>query len=259
MLDIIAGPNPEDAPAINLQLPAAKQKKLSEFRVLAWFDDPLCTIDTEIRTNYQHVVDSLREHGAKVTVAAPQGVALKDYFAVYLNLLGSVMGTSNSPPQRRVMGMVAPLFKRLETTFNLAPLFDNFLVGVAQSHAEWLKYNEKRLRLKRKFLAATADYDVILTPITPTLAIKHQQKLPMPLRSLRINGQQRNYMEHLIWISPATLLGLPAVSAPVGVSKEQLPINIQIIAPPYHDKTAIRFASLLEKSYGGFNIPNGYA
>lgn len=257
VLDTVCGPLPDKADALHIRLPAARQKKLSEFRVLAWFDDPLCTIDSEIRTNYQHLVDTLREQGVSVQVSGPNSIQLKDIFALYLNLLGSVMGTSNAPRERRLMGWVSPLVKRLERRLNLAPMLNHFLAGASQSHVEWLKHHEKRLRLAQKFTQATQDFDVVLMPITPTTAIPHQQKLPMPLRSLMINGQLRNYMEHLIWISPATLFGFPAVSAPVGISKSQLPINVQIMARPYHDKTAIRFAALLEKVYGGFNKPHG--
>jgi amidase len=61
-----------------------------------------------------------------------------------------------------------------------------------------------------------------------------------------------------MWIAPATLMGLPATSAPVGETKEGLPVNVQIIGAEYQDKTTIRFASLLEKSLRGFKQPPNY-
>jgi amidase len=58
-----------------------------------------------------------------------------------------------------------------------------------------------------------------------------------------------------MWIAPATLMGLPATSAPVGTTREGLPVNVQIIGAKYQDKTTIGFAGLLEKSLRGFKQP----
>lgn len=258
LLDVIVGPAPEYADGISIKLPAAKQKKLSEFKVLAWFDDELSILDNGMRAEYQKLVNLLKAQGASVTTGAPPNQSLSDFYALYMNLLGSVMGASNKKPQQQILGLVSPLLKRIEDRFNLAPHLNQFLEGISQGHVDWLKKNEKRLRVKQQFLELFNDYDVILTPITPTAAIPHQHKPAMPLRSITVNGKKRSYTEHLIWISPATLMGLPAVSAPVAMTNDHLPINVQIIAKPYHDKTAIRFASLLEKKMGGFAVPPGY-
>ena len=258
LLDVIVGPAPEQAEGISIKLPPAKQKKLSDFKVLAWFDDELSTLDSEMRAEYQKLINVLKEQGASVSIGAPPKQSLADFYALYMNLLGSVMGASNKKPQRQILGLVSPLLKRMEDRFNLAPHLNQFLEGISQGHVDWLKKNEKRLRVKQRFLELFKEYDVILTPITPTAAIPHQHKPAMPLRSISVNGQKRSYTEHLIWISPATLMGLPAVSAPIAISSDNLPINVQIIAKSYHDKTAIRFASLLEKKIGGFTTPPGY-
>ena len=46
--------------------------------------------------------------------------------------------------------------------------------------------------------------------------------------------------------------------APIGLTPQGLPVGVQIIARHYGDMTAIRFAELLEKEYGGFVPPPGY-
>jgi Asp-tRNA(Asn)/Glu-tRNA(Gln) amidotransferase A subunit family amidase len=40
-------------------------------------------------------------------------------------------------------------------------------------------------------------------------------------------------------------------AAPIGFSKEGLPIGVQIIGPQYHDRTCIAFAGLLEREFQG--------
>lgn len=92
------------------------------------------------------------------------------------------------------------------------------------------------------------DFDVLLTPITPTTAIRHDHSQPVFKRRITVAGQPRAYMDQFCWIALATLLGLPATSVPVGVSADGLPYNIQVIGAPGRDLTTLKFASLLEKA-----------
>jgi amidase len=227
-------------------------------RVLAWFDDPLCVIDHEMRDQYRALVTQLREQGVQVDEGAPKGMSLAQFYEPYLNLLGSVIGSSHKTLERQLMNWASPLVHKLGSRFKFPPLVENYLKGVGQSHVDWLRTNEVRLRLLEKVRPVFDQYDVILAPITPTTAIEHLHKPEMPLRKIRVNGEMRSYMEHLMWISMATLLGLPATSAPVNRSRNGLPINVQIIGGPYQDKLTIKFASLMSQLTGGFVVPPGY-
>jgi len=65
--------------------------------------------------------------------------------------------------------------------------------------------------------------------------------------------------ELLFWIGFATLAGLPATVAPVGLTSTGLPVGIQIIGPYLEDATSINIAGLLENVVGGFvQAPNFY-
>jgi amidase len=61
------------------------------------------------------------------------------------------------------------------------------------------------------------------------------------------------------WISTASLSGLPATVAPIGLTDEGLPVGIQILAPMWEDATSIEFAALLSDVTGGFVAPPSYA
>lgn len=258
MLDVLVGANPSQALGWQVKLPSCKQKSLKEMRVLAWFDDPLCVIDQEMRGHYASLVTQLRDAGAQVDEGVPLGMHLEQFYAPYLNLLGSVVGLSQKPAERLLMLWASPLMKKLGARFKLPPLIEHYAQGAGQSHASWVRENEIRMRLIEKIRPVFDQYDVILAPITPTTAIKHLQKPELPFRKIKVNGEMRSYMEHLMWISMATLLGLPATSAPITRSREGLPINVQIIAGPYQDKLSIKFASLMTKLTGGFSKPFGY-
>jgi Asp-tRNA(Asn)/Glu-tRNA(Gln) amidotransferase A subunit family amidase len=62
-----------------------------------------------------------------------------------------------------------------------------------------------------------------------------------------------------VWADPATTCGLPATAAPIDHTAGNLPVGIQIIGPFLEDRTTIAFAELIEREFGGFVPPPGYA
>jgi len=258
MLDIISGPTPLMTDAWQLNLPEPKQKNLSDFKVLMWLDDPLCPIDDELRPAYLKLKSHLEAQGVQVTLGEPDGLTLNSFFPTYMSLLGAVLGSSLKGKQRIATKVFGTLAKYFGKYIGASASGEDFLLGMVQPHADWIRSNEKRHHLAQAFGKLYEKYDVILTPVTMTAAFEHQQVGPVHLRKLDVNGEQRNYSDMFMWIAPATLLGLPATSAPVGQTSGGLPVNIQIIGNVYEDKTTLHFASLLEKSMGGFKNPPKY-
>jgi len=258
VLDVVAGPSPLMEPGWQLKLPAPKQKKIEDFRVLLWIDDPLCPIDRQMSSLYLQLKSALETAGVKVDVGSPLGMGLDYFYPTYLNLMGSAMGAAQKKMERRVMGLAAPLLEKLGGYLDAPKRFENFLKGAAQSHVDWMRINEKRLRMRQKFQSVFDQYDVILMPPALTTAIRHQHEPELPLRKIWVNGEKRNYADMLMWISPATLMGLPSTSAPIGKTTEGLPVNVQIMGAPYQDKATIKFAGMMAKVMGGFVVPPGY-
>ena len=54
------------------------------------------------------------------------------------------------------------------------------------------------------------------------------------------------------------MTGLPATTAPVGLTRAGLPVGIQIIGPYLEDATPIDLAGRLADVLGGFRPPQGY-
>ncbi len=94
-----------------------------------------------------------------------------------------------------------------------------------------------------------------LDPKPPVAAIEHQQVEPQPMRTIDVNGQPRNYMELMGWVSLATLSLYPATAAPVGRTDAGLPVGVQIMGPYLEDRTSIDFAARLGELLGGFEPP----
>ena len=73
-----------------------------------------------------------------------------------------------------------------------------------------------------------------------------------------INGKPFTHGHQLFWSGYSGVSYLPATIAPIGFSKQGLPIGVQIVGPHFGDRTTIHFAKLLEAEYQGFVPPPAY-
>ena len=95
--------------------------------------------------------------------------------------------------------------------------------------------------LVRGFLAS---YDVVLAPVTVGPAPLHgcTPGTDVPLESYDVFNLTHTY----------SVAGLPVAVVPVGID-EALPIGIQIVANPFHDRVALAVAAMLEGRRGGLS------
>jgi amidase len=96
-------------------------------------------------------------------------------------------------------------------------------------------------------------FDVVLLPAFGTAAFDHMQGGFEAM--IAINGKPSPYGVQGAWSSMAGVANLPSTAAPVGKTKNGLPIGLQIIGPYLEDRTTIQFARLLAKEVGGFTPP----
>jgi amidase len=253
-LDVIAGPDTLVRDGWSLDLPPPRADRLSEFRVGYWLDDPLCPIDASVRDELEATIEALRPRVKLVDVG--ELLRLDRIVPLYVRLLLGVIGGDMPLPLRtmgRILSPVYALADRLGIQTDLVT--KNAVRGMLQSHADWNRANEGRTKLRWQCHELFKNIDVLLTPIVPVTAFRHQTGGNPLSRRLTVNGEKRPYMDHLCWAALASAAFLPATSAPVGVTPEGLPINVQIVGPFLGDKTTIRFAELLADVRGGFQPP----
>jgi amidase len=104
-----------------------------------------------------------------------------------------------------------------------------------------------------------ATHDAFLMPTAFVPAFPHDQSSNMLDRLLSTPAGPRSYLDLAFWISFATLTGLPATTAPVGLTRGNLPVGIQIVGPYLEDATPIDIAGRLADVLGGFRPPPGFA
>jgi aspartyl-tRNA(Asn)/glutamyl-tRNA(Gln) amidotransferase subunit A len=92
-----------------------------------------------------------------------------------------------------------------------------------------------RTLITRDFTAAFENFDVLVSPTTPTVAF--------PLGA-RVDDPLAMYAADLCTL-PSSLAGIPAISVPCGLS-EGLPVGFQIIAPALADDRCYQVAAALE-------------
>ncbi|MFD1545019.1 amidase family protein [Nonomuraea guangzhouensis] len=104
-----------------------------------------------------------------------------------------------------------------------------------------IEHETRRMAARQAWNDHFADVDVFLCPTTATPAIRP--------------GDGTDVERMPFWITHASLPGLPAVDAPIGITPGGLPLSAQIVGPLYEDDTAITFAELLSEIAGGYTQP----
>ena len=97
-----------------------------------------------------------------------------------------------------------------------------------------------RTLIVRDYEAAFANYDVLVSPTSPTTAFKIGEKTGDPL-AMYLND---------VFTIPANLAGVPAISVPCGLDESGLPIGLQFTAPVLGESALLRAANAFEQDLG---------
>ena len=255
-LDIIAGPDPVEAPGWRLDLAAPRGKTLADYRIAVMFDDPNCEVDREVQDILQRLVDFLAGQGGRVSDRARPDIDTAELHAVYIKLL-------RAATSRR---LTEEVFRRnVEVAHGLDPAdhsyFAHMMRGITLTHRGWLAGNEERHRLRLKWSEFFRDYDLLLCPVAAGAAYPHDHDHEGERwkRMIQINGNPAPTINDLFWAGLSGLVYLPATVAPAGLTATGLPVGVQIVGPQYGDRSCLAFAGLLERAYRGFVPPPGFA
>lgn len=249
-LDILAGPNDEEAPGWKLDLPAPRHDDLRDFRVAAWLDDPRCPVDRRIQVALQGLAGQLTAEGLRIDEQARPGFTLGEAFDVYYRLLAGTMG----------VGLPDGLYQRLRESAEQGAANDDgyrlrFARGATQSHADWLRSHERRMHMRQAWARFFEHHDVLLCPVVQTLPFTHRHQPAPDQRVLTVNGKDQPYMDILVWAGLAGAVYLPAATVPIGVTDDGLPLAVQVIGPYLEDRTVLAFAGHLQAMLGAMPYP----
>ena len=116
-------------------------------------------------------------------------------------------------------------------------ILGTYVLSSGYYDAYYKKAQQVRTLVMNKFDKAFEKYDVILTPTSPTVAFDIGSKSNNPLEM---------YLADICTVS-VNIAGLPGISIPCGVDKENMPIGMQLIGNKFQEEAILNVAYTFEQ------------
>ncbi len=118
-------------------------------------------------------------------------------------------------------------------------MLGTYVLSSGYYDAYYLKAQKLRGLIKQDFDDIFKKVDILIAPTTPTEAFGIGEKVGNPLQM---------YLSDIFTI-PANLAAIPAISIPGGISKNGLPLGLQIMADVFREDNIFKCASAFEKEF----------
>jgi Asp-tRNA(Asn)/Glu-tRNA(Gln) amidotransferase A subunit family amidase len=106
-----------------------------------------------------------------------------------------------------------------------------------------------RDRMRASLVRQMADVSAILMPVCGVPAFTHRQ------RQWEMDGKSVGLFQAMMPAVIANVLGLPAVTVPMGLTEDGLPVGVQLMGRPYEDELLLDLAVRLEEARGPWTGP----
>jgi aspartyl-tRNA(Asn)/glutamyl-tRNA(Gln) amidotransferase subunit A len=117
-------------------------------------------------------------------------------------------------------------------------LIGTYVLSAGYYDAYYLKAQKVRTLIARDFAGAFEKVDALLTPATPTPAFALGAKTVDPVEM---------YLNDVFTVT-VNLAGLPGIVVPAGLSKDGLPLGLQLIGRAFDEERLFRIAQALEEA-----------
>jgi len=204
------------------------------------------TLDEEYREIYQSFLNKISESNHELVASKPSYSS-----NTLINLWGRIAGFDFGAAMKNIpfKGLIAYLF--IKSKYKDVQWAKGMAQGASSSHHQYAKALQLKDDVSDSFNHFFENYDVWLTPVSLAPAFKHQK----PELRLEINGWKVPYTKAFIPFNfPSTIPGHPIVVIPIGMTKNGLPVGVQIHGQKWHDYKVLQIAKELEKLTEGFTI-----
>ena len=260
----MAGPAEREATGWKLQLPKPSFKSLKELKVAVWATDEVAPVSNEIEERTTQVGETLAKLGANVSFDARPNFNPTFAHANYQLLLQSVMAAGMGDEERAKIQKMVEELDESQMTSDAAVLGDKTALfeaasarGAVLSHANWLKANYQREKLKIAWKEFFEEWDILLCPQMAVTAFEHDQR-KFSERTLMVNNQEQPYFQQIFWSGIIVNSYLPSTVFPTGPSSDGLPIGVQAVSGAFQDYKTIEFSRLIAEEIGGYIAPPNY-
>ena len=203
-------------------------------------------VDKEVMQNFKESVEKFKKAGYKIVdINLPY---CKYSLAVYYIIMPAEVSTNLSRLDgvryglRKDGGNVGEVYKNSRSAGFGPETKRRIILGTyVLSHGYYDAYYNKawkvRHAIEMELKNVFKEVDFILTPTTPIPAFKLGEKLDDPLAMYLCD----------IFSAPANIGGVPSIALPSGVNSERLPLSIQFMAPPFHEKDLFEIGKKFEE------------
>ena len=223
LLGIIAGPDERTPETVPVPLTPPEEKSLSDLHI-AWTGTfPGVPASQETQVAVRRIAEALGQNGAELAEGVPDGFDFQEAWEV----------------QRQLVRMMVPDRRDPDAP---PPSFDEYIELLA-----------RRDILIGQMDAFLDDWDVWLTPVAPGPAFPHTE----PGTPITIDGQEIPYDQMSAYCTVFNVTGSPVLVLPLALSREGLPIGMQIVGKRWSDSQLLMIGELLEAAMGGRPRPPG--
>ena len=251
LLEAISGHDARDSTSVKQSVPAFSQsydQPLSGLKIGVPVEHFAEGLDPEIERSVRAALDLYRSLGAELKeIHLPHSkYAIATYYLVATSEASSNLarydGVHYGHRTEKPVGGLVEMYEASRGEAFGEEVKRRIMLGVFSLSTGYAdKFYTKALQVRRlirsDFDAAFENVDVIAGPVTPTAAFKIGEKTSDPLAM---------YLSDIYTIS-ANLAGIPGVSIPCGLTSTNLPIGLQLLAPPFEEERLFRAARMFER------------
>jgi aspartyl-tRNA(Asn)/glutamyl-tRNA(Gln) amidotransferase subunit A len=249
MLQMIAGRDPMDSTSADIPVPNYVEEIGRDVKgmKIGIADEYLGEgLDPEIRAAVEKCIEQLKTAGCEVVrVSLPHTkYAIPTYYLVATAEASSNLARfdgvryTHRSAEAKTLG---EMYRRSrDEGFGMEVkrriMLGTYALSAGYYDAYYLKAQKVRTLLAQDFEQAFLKCDAIVTPTTPTPAFKLGEKSDDPLEM---------YLNDIYTVT-ADLVGIPGISVPCGVTRENLPIGLQILGKHFDEGKILRLAHVVE-------------
>jgi len=186
-------------------------------------------VDPEVASVCEAAVQSCKALDSVVELAAPDFSGAIDCFQVLRALMFA--------------GVRGELLRTERNRIN-PDIVWNIEKGLALSAEEIIAAQRARDALFHRLAGFFEDFDLLACPTVAVPPFAVEQRFPTEIAGEKLT----TYIDWMFLTFVVTLTGCPAISLPCGVTKDGLPIGLQLVGRPHGDADLIGMARFLEEA-----------
>jgi amidase len=238
LFEVMAGPDVGDALSAPVPVREVKEKDVRGLRVGILLSEALGKATPETTLAVERAASLLSERGFLVETKRLSGLdcAIELWWYFFGPVIANTIREGDVGQDQTMSPMLREYVAAATEEMKLT--YDGFLKACAE-----------RDRLRAETLRQMEEVTVLLSPVSLGPAFKHGEG------NWR-NGAKENYRDTMRYSQWLNLAGFPGVVVPAGMSRQGLPIGVQVIGRPYEEELVLAVAEAIERGRGPWQAPS---